>query len=181
MFDDDQDTPNVLMGLFEFPNEEGAGDKKKIMQFEVRHWICNNEGGFSPGFNIKDDQGGYMVSNVNIIGNLFYGSEGYMAKSTSEWKTFMGKHREPGPTGSGLANHYQNYIDAIRANDPDLLTAPIEEGFYTCATIHLGNISYRLGRTINFDPEKQEIIGDEEASKMLTREYRKPFVVEEIK
>jgi predicted dehydrogenase len=180
MFDDDQDTPNVLMALFEFPNEEGGGDKKKIMQFEVRHWICNNEGEFSPGFNIKDDQGGYMVSNVNVIGNLFYGSEGYMAKSVNEWKTFMGKRREPGPTGSGLANHYQNYIDAIRANDPGILTAPIEEGFYTCATIHLGNISYRLGRTINFDPVKQEIIGDEEASKMLTREYRAPFVVEEI-
>jgi predicted dehydrogenase len=180
MFDDDQDTPNVLMALFEFPNDQAGGDKKKIMQFEVRHWICNNEGGFSPGFNLKDDQGGYMVSNVNVIGNLFYGSEGYMAKSTSDWKTFMGKRREPGPTGSGLANHYQNYIDAIRANDPGILTAPIEEGFYTCATIHLGNISYRLGRSINFDPEKQKIIGDEEASKMLTREYRKPYVVEEI-
>ncbi len=180
MFDDDQNTPNLLMALFEFPNKKGGGDKKKIMQFEVRHWICNNEGGFSPGFKVKD-KGGYMVSNVNVIGNLFYGSEGYMEKSTSEWKTFMGKHRDPGPTGGGFGNHYQNYIDAIRANDPTILSISIEEGFYSCANIHLANISYRLGRTINFDPEKQVIIGDEEASKMLTREYREPFVVPEIK
>jgi predicted dehydrogenase len=180
MFDDDQNTPNVLMAIFEFPNKEARGDKKKILQFEVRHWICNNEGGFSPGFNVKDDQGGYMISNVNVIGNLFYGSEGYMTKSVNEWKSFMGKAREPGPSGGGLANHYQNYIDAIRANDPGILTAPIEEGFYTCATIHLGNISYLLRRTINFDPEKQEIIGDEEASRLLTRDYREPFVVEKI-
>ncbi len=180
MFDDDQNTPNVLMAQLEFPNKKGGGEKKKIMQFEVRHWICNNEGDLSKGFNVKDE-GGYMTSNVNVIGNLFYGSEGYMTKTVNEWKTYMGKHREPGQTGSGTSNHYQNYIDAIRADDKSILTAPIEEGFYTCANIHLANIAYRVGRTINFDPVKQVIIGDEEASRLLTREYREPFVVPEIK
>lgn len=181
MFDDDQNTPNTLMAMFEFANPEGGSDKKKILQFEVRHWICNNEGDLSPGFRDKDDNDGYMQSNVNVIGNLFYGAEGYMRKTVEEWETFMGKTREPGDRGSGLGNHYQNYIDAIRANDPDLLTAPIEEGFYSCALIHLANISYRLGRSIHFDPEKQEIIGDAEASAKMTREYREPYVVPEIK
>jgi len=180
MFDDDQNTPNVLMALLEFPNENGAGDKKKILQFEVRHWICNNEGELSPGFNVKGKEG-YMTSNVNVIGNLFYGSEGYMSKTVENWKTYMGKQREPGPTGEGTGNHYQNYIDAIRAGDQSLLTSPIEEGFYTCACVHLANISYRIGRTINFDPDKQEIIGDEEASLLLTRDYRAPYIVPEIK
>ncbi len=180
MFDDDQNTPNVLMALMEFPNDKAGGDKKKIMQFEVRHWVCNNEGQLSKGFNVKDE-GGYMTSNVNVVGNLFYGSEGYMTKTVNEWKTYMGKHREPGQTGTGLGNHYQNYMDAIRADDQSLLTASIEEGFYTCANIHLANISYRVGRTIHFDPDKQTIIGDDEASRLLTREYREPFVVPEIK
>ncbi|VAX14957.1 NADH-dependent dehydrogenase [hydrothermal vent metagenome] len=181
MFDDDQNTPNTLSAVFEFPNDQGGGDKKKILQFETRHWICNNEGDLSKGFNVKDEDGGYMTSNVNVVGNLFFGSEGYMSKTVNNWKTFMGKHREPGKTGGGLGNHYQNFTDAIRANDSDILTAPIEEGFYSCALVHLANISYRLGRTINFDPDKQVIIGDEEASTMLTREYREPFVVPEIK
>ncbi len=44
MFDDDQQTPNDLMAVFEFPNPDGGGDKKKILQFEVRHWITNREG-----------------------------------------------------------------------------------------------------------------------------------------
>ena len=180
MFDDDQNTPNVLMALLEFPNAKGGGDKKKILQFEVRHWICNNEGALSPGFNVKGPDG-YMTSNVNVIGNLFYGSEGYMSKTVKTWKTFMGKQREPGATGEGLGNHYQNYIDAIRAGDQSLLTSPIEEGFYTCACVHLANISYRVGRTIHFDPDKQEIIGDEEASRLLTRNYRAPYIVPEIK
>ena len=45
------------------------------------------------------------------------------------------------------------------------------------ALAHLGNIAYRTGRTINFDPGKEEIIGDAEASALLTRPPRKPFVV----
>jgi len=179
MFDDDQNTPNVLIAMFEFPSSAGGGDKKKILQFEVRHWITNNEGSLSKGFNIKDEAGGYMTSNVNVIGNLFYGSKGYMTKTSREWKTYLGKHREPGPTGSGVANHYQNFIDAIRANDPNRLSSSIREGFYSCALIHLANISYRLGRSLEFDPRQGQFLNDSEANALLRRDYRKPFVVPE--
>lgn len=57
------------------------------------------------------------------------------------------------------------------------MTAPIEEGFYSCALIHLANISYRLGRTINFDPDSQTIISDPEATALLSREYREPYSI----
>ena len=46
MFDDDQQTPNALMAMFEFPNPKGAAEKKKILQFEVRGWITNAEDTF---------------------------------------------------------------------------------------------------------------------------------------
>ena len=179
MFDDDQNTPNTLMAVFEFTNPDGKGDKKKMLQFETRHWICNNEAGLSRGFDVKDDEG-YMISDVNVVGNLFYGSEGYMTKHVNWWKTYFGKNREEGPGGEGLGNHYANYIEAVRANDPGLLTAPVESGFYTCALVHFANISYRLGRTLNFDPNTERFIDDEKASSMLKRDYREPFVVPEI-
>lgn len=178
MFDDDQNTPNLLMSMFEFPNEQGAGDKKKILQFEVRHWISNREDAMW----MKDDTNsstGYMSSSSNTVGNLFYGSKGYMAKTVNEWQAYMGKNREPGATGSGLGNHYANYINAIRNGDPRTFNKSIEEGFYTCALVHLANISYRLGRSLDFDPVKQKFINDDEANKMLRRQYRKPFVVPE--
>lgn len=41
--------------------------------------------------------------------------------------------------------------------------------------LHLANISYRLGRTINFDADHQTIINDPEATALLTREYRGPY------
>ena len=176
MFDDDQNTPNTLMSVFEFPNENGGGDKKKMLQFEVRHWCSNSEARLwlQPS---KEDKGGYMISSKNTVGNLFYGSKGYMLKDVNQWKTYMGKDRIAGPSGDGLGNHYQNFIDAVRANDSSILTAPIEGGVYTCALVHLANISYRLGRSLGFDPVKQRFINDNQANSMLRRKYRKPFVV----
>src|ERR1039457_2120966 len=64
MFDDDQETPNPLNCAFEF-NENG---KKQMMEFEVRHWMSNHEAGIAEGG--KDS---------NTIGNVFYGSKGYLA------------------------------------------------------------------------------------------------------
>lgn len=178
LFDDDQQTPNVQMAMFEFPNPDGGGDKKKIMQFEVRHWMTNPEGNhLGSGENLTNT---YMTSSANVIGNIFYGSKGYMLKDVDGWQTFMGKEREPGDSGKGLGNHYQNFIDAIRENDPTKLTAPIEEGFYSCALIHLANISYRLGRTLDIDPKTFTVLNDAEANSMFSKNYRQPFVLPRI-
>jgi hypothetical protein len=68
-------------------------------------------------------------------------------------------------------------MDCISANDKNLNNAPVEEGFYSCALIHLANISYRLGRSLDFDPASMSFIGDKEANAMLTKEYRKGFEV----
>jgi predicted dehydrogenase len=167
MFDDDQETPNTQMALFEFPNPKGRGDKKKILQFEVRHWISNHEAGLGSG-------------GSNAIGNLFFGSEGYMVISLGgEWKTYLGKERQPGPSGSGKGNMFQNYVDAIRAEDKSILAGDIEEGHYSCSLIHLANIAYRLGRRLDFDPENERFIADSEADRMLSRNYREPFIIPE--
>ena len=175
MFNDDQETPNQLMATFEFPNENGVGDRKKMLQFEVRHWI-SDRGGLD--FKTEADSSNtYMTSSDNTVGNTFYGSDGIMKKDVNHWETFMGKEQVSGASGSGLGNHYQNFIDCIRANDKSLNNAPIEEGFYSCALIHMANISYRLGRTLNFDPVTMKFIADEQANAMLTKEYRKNFEV----
>ena len=57
------------------------------------------------------------------------------------------------------------------------LNAEIEEGAISTTLIHLANISYRVGRTLNFDAASYACTGDAEATAMFKREYRKPFVV----
>ena len=76
-------------------------------------------------------------------------------------------------------NNWANFIDVVRSRKKEDLNAPIEEGHISSTLIHLANASYRLGRTINFDPDTQTVKGDPEAAAMLRGTYRKPYVVPE--
>jgi hypothetical protein len=51
----------------------------------------------------------------------------------------------------------------------------VEYGHRTASVCHLGNIVYQLRRKIKFDPVKEQIIGDEEANRMLDRPKRAPW------
>ena len=160
MFDDNQETPNTLLCTFEYPQQG------KILQFETRHWITNYEGGFGS-------------NGDNNIGVLFYGSEGYMELTASSYKTYLGKKRESGPSGSGDCDHFKTFLTAVRSGKREDLTADVEEGHLSSALCHLGNIAYRLRRTIQFDPSTEKIVSDEEGCSLLTRDYRRPFLVSE--
>lgn len=169
MFDDDQETPNTLTATYEFD----ADGKKKMMVFEVRHWMSNHEA--TIGEKAEFGEG-------NTVGNVFYGSKGYLAISGYDrYSTFLGKKAEPGPSRQAPGNNWQNFIDAVRADKHEVLNAPIEEGSISCTLVHLANISYRLGRTLHFDAASWSCKGDKEATAMFTRPegYRKPFVVPE--
>jgi hypothetical protein len=53
--------------------------------------------------------------------------------------------------------------------------ADLESGHCVATACHLANISLRLGRKIRWDSDKEEIVGDAEAAKMLVRPYRPPW------
>lgn len=170
MFDDDQVTPNTMVSSLEF-NKNG---KKAMIVFEVRHWMSNNEGGIGQ----KTDSRGNFDS--NCIGNIFYGSEGYMAiEGYNSYKTFLGRKQEPGPARREGGSNWENFIKAVRSRKREDLNADIEEGHLSSALMHLANISYRVGRSFEFDPVKEQIVKDSEANAMLRDKYRAPFVVPE--
>jgi predicted dehydrogenase len=164
MFDDDQETPNTLVASFEFQD----GGAKKVIVFEVRHWITNHEAG------IDEPKPG------NTVGTVFYGSKGYLSvwdEDHSKYYSFLGREQAPGPSGSEEGNHWANFIDAVRSRKHSDLNAPIEEGAISTALMHLANTSYRVGRTLHFDPGTYSCTGDAEATRMFKRTYRKPFEV----
>ncbi|MBI3678901.1 MAG: Gfo/Idh/MocA family oxidoreductase [Acidobacteria bacterium] len=165
MFDDDQETPNTLTATYEF----NGGGKKKMMVFEVRHWMSHHEAGIGE----KGTFGG-----GNTVGNIFYGSKGYLAiDGYDRYKTFLGRKAEPGPERIAPGNNWQNFIDALRSGRREDLNAEIEDGAISCTLVHLANISYRLGRTLHFDASSYSVAGDKEANAMFTRSYREGFVV----
>jgi hypothetical protein len=71
--------------------------------------------------------------------------------------------------------HYQNFIDCVKSREQEKLIADIEEGHYSAMLCHLGNIAYRTGRRLEFDPKSETFVGDEQANQMLSREYRKGY------
>ena len=73
--------------------------------------------------------------------------------------------------------HYQNFVDAIRANDPKILTCDILEGHLSSTLPHLANISYRVGHGLAFDGKTETFKDDKKADRLLTREYRKGFEI----
>jgi predicted dehydrogenase len=184
MFDDDQETPNTMTANFEFTD----GGKNKMLVFEVRHWMSNHEAGIGeplPGHKSHAvDVHGLPTNAVdsNTIGNIFYGSKGYMAISDG-YKTWLGREQQPGPARpedhEGL-EHFANFIQAVRTRKNTELNAEIAEGAISTVLIHLANISYRLRRSLNFDASTMSCVGDSEANEMFTRNYRAPFVVPDL-
>jgi hypothetical protein len=75
------------------------------------------------------------------------------------------------------ADHFANWIGAVRSRKAGDLYAEIEEGHLSSTMAHLANIAYTTGRTLDFDPQSERFKADEEANKLLTRDYRKPYVV----
>jgi predicted dehydrogenase len=195
MFDDDQETPNDLNAAFYFNDTNG---KRKLMELEVRHWITNHEAeigtgaygasavpaaGLTASTNKKAPSAqtlGPRDAKTNTIGNIFYGSKGILAiDGYDAYKTWLTDQLEPGPHGKAAGDHYANFVDCIRSRRAEDIHSPIEEAHISTTLVHLANASYRLGRTLQFDPAKEEVIGDEEANRMLRGTYRAPYVVPE--
>jgi len=185
LFDDDQQTPNNINVSYEFEAKDG---KKKMISFEVRGWMTNHEAGIGTdefsGGGVPDAglKAGKAAPKPSTIGNLYYGSKGYLAISNYDsYKTWMGDQGEAGPSKTAPVKneHYQNFIDCVRSRNAVHLHAPIIEGHRSATLVHLANASYRLGRTINFDPKTETVLNDSEAAELLRGTYRAPYVVPE--
>jgi predicted dehydrogenase len=155
LFDDDKETPETQSSTYLYSKE------KLMVEFEVRPWTTNLEDGAG-------------------VGNLFYGSEGYLVvKGYDSYEIFLGAKREKGPSRKAGGDHYANFIKAVRSRKTSDQNGPVETAHLASALAHMGNISYRLGRQLTFDPVKERFVGDEQANAMVTRKYRAPFVVPE--
>jgi len=156
LWNDCKETPEVLSSIYNYP------DENKIIQFEVRPWYTNAEDGSS-------------------VGNIFYGDKGYMViKGYDSYETFLGDDKTPGQKRKEGGDHFKNFIDSVRAHDSSMLHGPVESAHLSSALAHLGNIAYRTGRVLTFNPESESFVNDPEADKMLSRNYRAPYIVPEI-
>jgi len=170
-----------------------------MMEVAVRHWITNHEAELGTGAYgasgvpaagltsaaTKQAAGqaqplGPKDAKTNTVGNIFYGSNGYLAVDGYDaYKTWITDQVEPGPSGKAAGDHYANFIDCVRSRRAQDIHSPIEEAHISTTLVHLANASYRLGRMLKFDPEQEQVVGDDEANRLLRGSYRSPYVVRE--
>jgi predicted dehydrogenase len=163
-----QETPNTQSSIFKYSDG-------KMLEFETRGRYSNSE-----------------TSLASTIGNIFYGTEGYLELNGGKWKAFRKREKEPFAgskpsgskqeaetlTGTEGAEHFANFIDAIRTGKDTDLTCSITDGHFSAALPHMANISHRLGRGLNFDGSTEKFVKDPEADALLKRkEYRKPYII----
>ena len=152
-FDDDQEFPDTQYCVFEWPGDGQVGQKRQLI-FEQRIWSPYSQEGYDNGA-------------------AFYGTKGMILLGHTSGFQVIGPRNKPGEKGSGsvdLPGHHQNFIDCIK--NGGRTNADALEGHLSASLCHLANIACRLNRTLKFDPQKEEFLGDDDANKLVRRDYR---------
>ena len=64
-------------------------------------------------------------------------------------------------------NHQRNFLDSVKSRQPTI--TPVETAHHSAIPGHLGLISMLVGRKLKWDAQKERILGDADASKLLSR------------
>ncbi len=134
------------------------------------------------------DRGGFeILPELKIDPNnavpVFKGhSSGGVQRSDTKPTPYTQAMKEQGSSDQQFDLHVRNFLDCIKTRQRPV--ADVEDGHQVATACHLANISLRLGgRSLRWDPDKEQIVGDREAAAMMRRPYRAPWdrVLAELK
>jgi len=113
-------------------------------------------------------------------GTMFVGEKGWIAVSRSSWQvspeSLYKKGKNPGKIRLiSSDNHRHNFVDSVLKRKQPI--SDLESAVRSDIICHLSDISIRTGRTINWDPEKESIVGDADAAKLMSRSMREPWTL----
>jgi predicted dehydrogenase len=153
--DDDQEFPDTQQVTFEYPGDGKPGSRRMLI-YEQRLWDT------------------VYPHNVDS-GAEFHGPGGQMFLSRRGKIQVLDPQNKPKPIevtpqAQDDQAHVRNLLAAIRGGTK--LNADALTGHLSSSLCHLGNIATRLGRSLSFDPAKEQILGDDEANRLVRREYR---------
>jgi predicted dehydrogenase len=117
------------------------------------------------------------------LGVYFYGTEGTFHMGWRDGWTFYPSdpkkqsiHEDPrlnDPDSQNIRELWADFLDAIRKKRRPVCDIEIGHRSTNCSL--LGMVSMRLGRSVEWDGEKETIVNDSAANKLLSRVYRKPW------
>ncbi len=150
--DEAWETPDAQMAVYEFPDYM---------------LVWEHKNGVGIGLNSRP----WGISFTGSDGTLYLTDAGFEVlterrKAGEEPKTFPG-------SGDARPAHVRNFLDCVKSRQQPVENLSV--GHHVSTVAHLGNVAYRAGRKIYWDHEKERVIGDREADKMIGVEYRKPW------
>jgi predicted dehydrogenase len=145
-FHDDQQTPDTLLVNYAF--------REKTITWEHRLWSPHGQEGRSAAV-------------------AFCGDRGTLIVDRGGWKVYGQKDSPSAPASDLVVPHLRNFVDCVKSRGEPACS--IETGHVSSALCHLGNIAYRVGRSVSVNPRSGAIADDADAKQLAGREYREPW------
>jgi predicted dehydrogenase len=178
---DGAETPDVVQVTYQYP--------KFVLSYEAMMLNAHGAGGRTPGRTYYGARG----ETDRPHGEAYYGTNGTMIVDRLGFEVFPELKATSGPGAVGrnapppgdrmtrremsaddaTALHVRDFIECVRSRRTP--KADAEAGQRSSTVAHLGNIAFRTGRKIQWDAEGERLVGDEEASRLLSRTARSPW------
>ncbi|MGH9340665.1 MAG: Gfo/Idh/MocA family protein [Acidobacteriota bacterium] len=158
MIRDNRQTPDTLSVTYEYPNF--------LCTFENR--ACNSSSISSRRYGIEF----YGTNGTLVIDRQGFEITPEIERQGEREVARMHWMKEENRNNQHL-DHVRNFIDCLKSRKQPV--SDIETGHHSTTVCHLGNIAYRTGRKIVWDAKEEKIVGDAEAAKLLSYEYREPW------
>lgn len=157
---DQTETPDTLEVIYEFEPAPGRDHKFSL--------IWSNANTTSQGFYGREMGIAFYGANATLVGD-YNTHEILVEKKRREPIKAPPKSIPPSP------GHQREFIDCVKSRQR--CSCHIERSHKLTNLTHLGNISMRVGRRLTWDGAAERFVGDDDANKLLRREYRKPYVL----
>ncbi len=149
---DNSETPDTQITVYEFPNYTLIWE----------HKVGVNLGPYGREWSV-----------------LFTGTEGTLILNDAGWEILRERKKDsfrsekfPG-SGDARPAHVRNFLDCLRSRGQPVEN--LEVGHHVSTVAHLGNLALRSGRKIRWDHEREQVIGDAEADRLVGVSYRTPW------
>ena len=152
IFDDDSETPDSLVTVYEFPSCQ---------------LIWEHRAGLNNGLNGRS----WGVEWHGTEGNIILNDTGWQL--TTEPKRANIASQKGHSAGDPRVPHVKNFLDCVKSRQQPVL--PLDLGHRISTLAHLGNIAYRTGHKIVWDSEREKIVDDHAADKLVGVKYRQPW------
>ncbi len=154
-------------------------DAKEVPDTEV---VSYDYGDMMLNFELRSFATDYLLPHPSGGGpanfyTAYYGTEGTLIVTDSGWEIHW-KDGRVETTKPGGGSHEGNFLECVKNRRRP--NSDVEIGRLSTMLCHLGNISYKLGRDVRFDSRNENFGDDQEANRLMAKEYRAPYVLPKV-